>query len=455
MWTRMTTSESELGFPPPRERRGFSYGASYLRGLKLFRKQVRLRGNDVAWRKAFVACLLGGFGAAHAAPGIPPNEVQILYENALQAIADGRKSDASDTLVRVIEKESQHAGAYLEVALVQCSLGRVEEAERLFAIIETRFDPPRAILELIAEARDTGCDEWQPLKATSVSITRGLDMNVNQGARNPSYIIEQDGGQIELPLQDEFLPQRDNYTALNLEHTRDLTPNGLTGFAQYFGRRNDSLRRYDSDSVYAGIDSQYRFGAWPVRATGMVGFTALGGKLYQRQIQLLARTGVPLPLPSRLQLHVTGGVTRNDYSALTNFDSNTFDVLGQLSWRGDKTFASLNQGWQTDHAVRERPGGDRHGYSTTLLARRALWGEVSGELSYSYQSWRSSQAYAPGLINTVRDQDTRVARAILSWPIARNQWLRLETRVVRNSENISIFQYDNRQIQLSWQWQDR
>ncbi|WP_311965797.1 hypothetical protein, partial [Acinetobacter baumannii] len=93
--------------------------------------------------------------------------------------------------------------------------------------------------------------------------------------------------------------------------------------------------------------------------------------------------------------------------------------------------------------------------STTLLARRALWREVSGELSYSYQSWRSSQAYAPGLINTVRDQDTRVARAVLSWPIARNQWLRLETRVVRNRENISIFQYDNRQIQLSWQWQDR
>lgn len=404
---------------------------------------------------ALLACLVASASNAATPNAPPPNEVQILYENALQAIAEGRKSDASDTLVRVIEKESLHAGAYLEVALVQCSLGHVDEAERLFAIIETRFDPPRAILELIAEARDTGCDQWQPLASTSVGVTRGLDMNVNQGARNPSYIIEQDGGQIELPLQDEFLPRHDNYTALNVEHTRDLTPNGLTGFAQYFGRRNDSLHQYDSDSVYAGVDSQYRFGAWPVRATGMVGFTALGGKLYQRQVQLLVRTGVPLPLPSRLQLHVTGGVTRNDYSTLTNFDSNTFDVLGQLSWRGDKVFASLQQGWQADHAARERPGGDRHGFSTTLLARRALWGEVSGELSYSHQSWRSGEAYAPGLINTVRDQNTGIARAVLSWPIARNQWLRLETRVVRNRENISIFQYDNRQIQLSWQWQDR
>lgn len=393
--------------------------------------------------------------AAPVAPTPPANEVQILYENALQAIAEGRKSDASDTLVRVIEKESLHAGAYLEVALVQCSLGHAAEAERLFAIIETRFDPPRAILELIAEARDEGCDTWRPVSSTSVSVTRGQDMNVNQGARNPTYIIEQDGGQIELPLQTEFLPQHDQYTAISVEHTRDLTPNGITGFAQYFGRRNDSLGQYDSHSLYGGLDSQYRFGAWPVRASGVVGVTALGGKLYQRQIQLMARAKVPLPLPGRMGLHVTGGVTRNDYWTLTNFDSNTFDAQGQLTWRGDDVYASLTQGWQTDHAVRDRPGGDRHGYSSTVLARRALWGDVSGELSFSYQSWRSGQAYAPGLINTVRDQNTGIARAVLSWPIARNQWLRLETRFVRNRENISIFQYDNRQIQLSWQWQGR
>lgn len=417
-------------------------------------------------RTMLAACLLAAFGAqaqpqrqnapSLPAEGVPPaNEVQILYENALQAIAEGRKNDASDTLVRVIEKESLHAGAYLEVALVQCSLGHADEAERLFAIIETRFDPPRAILELIAEARDSGCDQWQPLASTSVSITRGQDMNVNQGARNPSYIIEQDGGQIELPLQADFLPQHDQYTAVSVEHTRDLTPNGISGFAQFFGRRNDSLHQYDSTSLYGGIDSQYRFGAWPVRASGVLGVTALGGKLYQRQLQLLARTSVPVALPPSMQLTVTSGVTRNDYLTLTNFDSYAFDVLGQLTWRGARSFASLSQGWQADHAVRSRPGGDRHGFSTTLLARRALWGDLSGELSYSRQNWRSGEAYAPGLINTVRDQDTRIARAVLTWPIARNQWLRLETRLVRNRENISIFQYDNRQIQLSWQWQDR
>ena len=65
---------------------------------------------------AALACLVPGLASAQDAA----NEAQLLYENALRAIADGRKDDASRTLMRVIEKESLHAGAYLEVALIQC-----------------------------------------------------------------------------------------------------------------------------------------------------------------------------------------------------------------------------------------------------------------------------------------------------------------------------------------------
>jgi len=404
-----------------------------------------------AHRLAMLALLALASGQAAAQPAA--TEAQVLYENALQAIAEGRKDDASRTLMRVIEKESLHAGAYLEVALIQCSLGHAEEAERLFAIVETRFDPARPILELIADAREGGCDSWEPSSSTSVSLGRGQDMNVNQGARNPSYIVEREGGQVELPLQAEFLPQHDQYTVVSLEHTRDLTPNGLSGFAQVVSRRNDSLRRYDSTSVYAGVDSPWRFGKWPVRVSAIAGATALGGKLYQRQLQLQTRVGVPVPLPASMQLHVSGGASHNQFLSLSNFDSDTLEFTSQLSYRGDTGFASLSHGWLTDRARRDRPGGDRHGFATTLQARRPLWRRLSGELSFSYQSWEGSTVYAPGLINTVRDQNTRVARAVLNYAIGRDQSLRLEARAVRNSENISIFQYDNRQIQLSWQWQ--
>jgi hypothetical protein len=41
---------------------------------------------------------------------------------------------------------------------------------------------------------------------------------------------------------------------------------------------------------------------------------------------------------------------------------------------------------------------------------------------------------------------------VLSYALRRDQSLQLEWRQVRNRENISIFQYDAHQIQLSWRW---
>lgn len=401
---------------------------------------------------AVVALAIAGPAQAQpeGEPSVPASEVQQMYDSALQSIAEGRKNDASAMLMRVIEKESLHAGAYLEVALIQCSLGRAEEAERLFAIVETRFNPPLAILELIAEARATGCDKWQPLSSTAVTLGRGHDMNVNQGASNPIYIVERDGGQIELPLSPDFLPQHDQYTALNVEHSREVTANGTYGFMQFVGRRNDSLSQYDLASLYLGLDTPHRVGQWAVRTTAMLGLTALGGKYYQRQLQLQARVVPPLRLPANTSFALTGSVARNEYMTLTNFDSSTFEVRGQLAYAKDKLHLSGSHGLLSDRAVSERPGGNRHGSSSHLLGRYAISGSLSGELGYSYNTWKSSEMYAPGLIDQVRNQSTRVTRATLSWPIRKNHTLQLEARIIRNREDITIFAYNNRILQLSW-----
>lgn len=391
-------------------------------------------------------------GAQQAAQASPPDPD--LYENALQSLSEGRKNDASDTFKRIIEKEPLHAGAYLEVALIQCSLGNSDEAERLFAIIETRFNPPPAMQELIAQARDTGCDRWQPITASSFMMGRGIDQNVNQGSSKPSYIIDRDGGQIELPLLPDFMPKHDQYTLLQAEYLREVTPNGTIGFVQYQGRRNDSLRQYDSGSLYVGLESPFRFGAWTLRTTAMLGLTALGGHFYQRQLQLQARLGPPLPLPNSVQFNLLGGITRTEYATLTNFDSNTVELRGQFSYRSDALHASASAGIMDDHANAERPGGTRSGVSLNLNARRKIYGDVTGELGYTRQTWNGDRPYVPGLIDQVRKQETHVLRGTLVYPITKNQAVHIEARVVRNRENISLFQYNNRILQFSWHFQE-
>lgn len=405
---------------------------------------------------ALLLCAASFASAQQPAKDAADPETDRLYEKALQSIAEGRKGDASETLAQVIEKEPQHAGAYLEVALIQCSLGHSDEAERLFAIIETRFDPPQGILDLINEARQTGCDKWQGVSSSSFTIARGIDRNVNQGASNPNYVIDiGGGGQVELPLLSEFLPKHDQYTVIRGDHTREVSANGSIGFIQFQGRRNDSLSEYDSAGLFTGIDSPYRFGAWTARASGMLGMVTLGGRLYQRLAQVQASASPPLTLPTSMQFNVIGSATRTQYLTLTNFDSNLFDLRGQLSYRGGRTYAAATAGYQTDKAQASRPGGDRSGYTMNLLVRRNLSDLLTGELNYSRHGWKSTEIFAPDLIELMRNQTTHSLRGVLQYSIAKNQTLHVEARLVRNRENISIFQYNNRQLQFGWQWQTR
>jgi hypothetical protein len=375
----------------------------------------------------------------------------LLYQQALEALAEGRRTDASRALERLIEQEPTHAGAWLDLALIQCSLGNSDEAERMFAVIETRFHPSHEILELISETREAGCRPWTPNSALTLTVGRGVDQNVNQGASTSALVLE--GGAIVLPLLPDFLPRHDDYSVAGIDYLRDLTPNGSLGFVQFQARHNDRIHAYDSNSVVAGIATPWRLGRWTVHTTGSLGAVTLGGNFYQRQVQLQVRAVPPLPLPGNMQLSVVGGVTRTEFMTLTNFDSNTYELRGLFTYRKDSLYGSATVGYQDDHASAARPGGSRDGWYGSLLLRRPIADVVNGELGYTLQTWRSATAYSPGLIDTVRHQATQVLRANLSWPFSKNQALQLEGRVVRNRENISIFQYNNRLLQLSWQWQ--
>jgi hypothetical protein len=113
----------------------------------------------------------------------------------------------------------------------------------------------------------------------------------------------------------------------------------------------------------------------------------------------------------------------------------------------------VTAGVQSDRALADRPGGNRHGAYVSLNLRRPLGWSTTGELAYTRQSWDSASPYSPELlIDQVRAQRTQVLRASLTYQIGKQQRIVLEARAVRNRENISIFQYNNRQLQLSWQW---
>ncbi|MCP2012271.1 tetratricopeptide repeat protein [Duganella violaceipulchra] len=396
---------------------------------------------------------LGLAPAAAAQEQSDPSHANDLYQEALQSIAEGRKNDASEALQRVIDKEPLHAGAWLDLALIQCGLGHLDQAERLFAIIEQRFAPPPGLRALIAEARAGGCQSWTPLSQYSLTVGRGIDQNVNQGSNRRGTGLSAQEVDTGYDLAPEFRPKHDQYSMLSGEYVRDLTPNGTIGFVQFQGRRNDHLSQYDSSSLFAGTETPWRFGNWTVRGSTLVGLITLGGQLYQRQVQLQARIGPPLPLPFGVQFNLVTSVSRLQYLTLDNFDANNGELRAQFTRRNGDSVLSASVGTLQDRAVGDRPGGDRHGVAASAQWRHRYDNALTADLGYNWQRWRGSEVYSPGIIDQVRNQNTHTLRATFSYPLTKNQSVQLELRQVLNRENISVFQYDNRQLQLSWQWQ--
>ncbi len=378
-----------------------------------------------------------------------------LYLEAMQAISEGRKKDASRLLEHMKEAEPQHAGAWLDLALIQCELGNGNEAERLFQDIEKRFRPPPEIMQIIHFRRSIGCKKTVAPSQWSIALARGYEQNVNQGASNPNLTVRDENVITEISLTPEFFPKGDHYTLLAGDYVREMNQNGGLLFSQFQWHKNDTLGKFDSSATFIGLEQPFRVGNWTFRGSSMLGVITLGGRLYQKQWQVQGKVNPPLNLPKGLSFQLSASLNHLRYATLTNFDANTAELRGQLQYKSRNVLGTASLAFLNDHATGDRPGGRRHGWLAHINSRTQLQYGIQGEFGWTRQTWQGNTPYFAKPLDQVRVQTTQTWRAALIYPWRDQQVVQLEFRQVSNKENISIFQYNNRQIQLSWMWQNR
>ncbi|NYE61703.1 hypothetical protein FHW58_002910 [Duganella sp. 1224] len=399
--------------------------------------------------KKYLLALLSGMLLATGASAQQAPVDEDLYLSAMQSIAEGRRADASLILERLIARGPQHAGEWLDLAMIQCALGNDADAEALFLRIEREFQPPPGIRDIIAQQRAQGCYRWKAQVLWGLNAARGYDSNVNQGA---SFPIFTDSNGVPLELLPEYKPHSDHYSVVSGDYLRDLDADGDLAFAQVHLRQYDHLSAYNSASLFVGAEHPWRLARWQMRSSALLGALTLGGVLYQQQAQLQLRAAPPLKLPKGYDYSVLGSVTRTSYNTLAHFDSTTLELRNVLGYQNDTSQAQAAIGYQRDFGNAARPGGDRSGWSARLYGRRMLRDSLQAELELTGQRWRGETPYSPGLIDVTRKQNNVVLRSVLSYAVRRDQTVQFEWRQVRNRENISLFQYDAHQIQLSWRW---
>lgn len=404
-----------------------------------------LRLRSLLWRGC-VAALLGGlFAGGVFAQGD-------LYSAAMVAIAEGRTADAEQALKALASSEPLHAGAVLDLALLYCAVGDAVAAERLFLDIAQRFAPPAPIMAVIARQRLAGC-AVAPVQSNrfALQLARGTESNVNQGAHNPLFLVGSGSQQVVLELLPQYLPQGDQFTQVALDWQRDW--GGGSGVLQWQARGYDRMSGFDTSALYAGLTFPYQMGSWRGHGSGGLGLTTLGGALYSIQQQVQLALLPPVGLPPSWQLALTGQWSRLRYPALIGFDGQTREARAVLRYQQGGVAAVVGLSAQQDLQQGERPGGNRSGRSLDLQWRMGLSPQWAATLGWQVQRWQGATAYLPGLIDVARQQQTQVLRTSAELQLSRAQSLVLAWQITQNDENVSVFAYRNRSLQLLWQWQ--
>ena len=379
------------------------------------------------------------------------------YRNALRLLSEGSYDEARQAIEVVIARQPEHAGALLDLAILQCGMGFVAEAEALFEQIEERFDPPVAIRDLIQRIRAQGCKRQEQEQRNGARLRlrlgRGHDSNANQGARDPYFSLMIDDGVIPLMLAPEFHPRSDSFTQIGLEAGTTLPDSGTLLYGNLHARKYDRISGYDLATGVLGAEKPWSLGEWEGRWGGSLGSTWLGGRLYQKQINAYAQVLPPWPnLPAGWRFSVLGDWSRVWYPTLRRFDADLLRAQTLLTFQGRDTMFLGSLGVTRDNGEAGRPGGDRKGWTSSLIMRQRLGEQLFGELSWSHQRWRGERTYLPGLFNERRQQRATLWRAVAAYAVAPRQVLTLEYRFLDNKENISLFGYRSRQIMLNWQY---
>lgn len=375
------------------------------------------------------------------------------YRDAMIAISEGRTADAQAILKTLTNESPSHAGAWLDLGMLYCASANEPEAERVFREVETRFSPPEAILEIIRRQRALGCRGWQPQTDISFRVGRGVESNVNQGTSNPNFSIGTGLARLDLTVLPAFSPKSDQLTTVSMDLLRELDQEGTIGFLDLKSRQFDTLHEFNSNTLFVGGEKPISLaGGWTLRPGGSIGRMTLGGATYLNQDQVQLDVAPPLLLPDNWLLNAAQAFKKLSYPTLAGFDARLSEQRLTLTRKAPDSWLQATYIYSTDKQSGERPGGNRSGQTLGVNSRMAITPTISSELGFQTQAWTGSSPYSPGLINTVRSQRTNSFKAVAIYQLGNEYSVLAEYRLIRNQENISLFEFNSRQILISLQW---
>ena len=379
----------------------------------------------------------------------------VLYEEAVLLIDADQNTAGIDLLRKVVELQPDHAGAWLDLAMLHCRIGDAAATGQLLDHVERQFKPNPQIRLVINHIQKTNCDGYaklsEEIKLTQKGVLRGefalgVDDNVNQGLSNNSFLFDQGGSLIELQVAPDFRPRSDEFVQTDLSYQK----NGFSAYVQM--RQNFTEDAFDLFSGFLGYQTTPYLPGANVQFGTVAGALTLGGALYQRTLQVNTHL-----TPTALQSESIGtrfvlALSRVSYPSLAGADAEFVELGLENIWNRQSYSIASRVDYTFDNALKNRAGGDRTTVGLNLEVARPLPRDYGIRFGVTQKRTLGSDVFSPGFISKRRDQMRSSYGLTLTKTLNPKATLKFQVRKVLNSENIELFEYDNTVAKMSVLW---
>lgn len=448
------------------------------------------------WALSAVACaqVTGVAGATAITATSSASSSDQMYQDAVTALSQGNTAQAQRLLQEVVQHIPNHAGAWLDLALLHCQLGNAEETEKIFQKIERELQAPESILALMQKTREQGCRvpvAW--IKQAQVSV--GHASNVNYAPADGVIRFANNAPFPELVLSPNNRPKGDRFVFGELVGVLPASQENLAG-AQWQGvlqyKKYQDATNFDSLIVAGGAswrglvrdlsDTRLQaagrlFESWEVNA--YASHWTMGASAYETSAQVWLNTWsawledgahvdgsngnsnsawqrLSLGLPWRWGIET--GLSTYLYPQNHQYNALRWDAKLRSQWRsqwaGLSHVATVAVGLVVDEAIQQRPGGRRFG-NTAQAQLETQWTEKDTSVVYLQQQWlqetspyndfffgdtkRAPLSYAAGLRYTHR--------------LAAAHQVYVQGSYQKVQDQINLFSYKNQTLNIGYQWQ--
>lgn len=390
------------------------------------------------------ACWLALALVCAPALGGTPDPDELLYDEALAAADAGELQRARAMLEALVRRQPLHAGAWIDLALLDCRLGDRERGRGLLQRIVAEFDPPAAIRELIARVAGEPCGATAPPRWRA-GLLAGHDSNVNLGPRLDKTTLVSDAGVVEVLLAEGMQPRADAFMEARLEGDWRDAPGQA--------RASLTLRRYANESAYDTTELAMEGGhAWSGEHADAIvqarwSHSRLDNQHFLDALTLHAWMAGKAVWQGGAHPVAEARATYHRFADYSAFDSRIWEARLGMATRRGTVLARATAQVSLDQALDKRPGGDRTGYGAELAGE---W-QASRRVHVSGLLWvqriRDDAPYFDPLFPLRREQTLLQGKLAVSVPLRDDLAWSMSWTGRRSTNNLDFLDYDANTIQ--------